>query len=201
MTEPLKRRGDPQVILLAGPNGAGKSTTARSLLKGALAVQEFVNADEVARGLSAFSPERVSLAAGRVMVRRLRELAARRASFGFETTLAGRSFAPWLARLQEAGYMFHLVFLWLRSADVAAARVAERVSLGGHHVPEKAIRRRYAAGILNFFRLYQPAADSWRLYDNSDPGGPRLVAAGGRRRPTRARERVLWEHLRARWTT
>src|SRR5262245_44459100 len=125
----------PSVVILAGPNGAGKSTVAPALLQGPLAVNEFVNADVIARGLSAFDPQSVALAAGRVMRTRLRELAAQRISFAFETTLASRSLAPWLAGLKTDGYHVHLVFLWLPSADFAVDRVAQRVKTGGHAIP------------------------------------------------------------------
>ena len=101
----------PSVVVLAGPNGAGKSTAAPALLQGALGVTEFVNADAIARGLSAFDAERAALPAGRVMLRRLRDLARQRVSFAFETTLASRSFAPWLAELKRDGYSIHIVFL------------------------------------------------------------------------------------------
>ena len=136
----------PSVVILAGPNGAGKSTAAPALLQGALAVDEFVNADVIARGLSAFEPDRVAIAAGRIMLARLDELAAQRVDFAFETTLATRSFAPWLLGLTLSGYDVHLFFLWLSSADLAVARVADRVRAGGHHVPEAVVRRRYSAG-------------------------------------------------------
>lgn len=121
----------PSVVVLAGPNGAGKSTAAPALLHGRLAVEQFVNADEIARGLAGFAPETAAIPAGRIMVARLKELARTRANFAFETTLASRSFAPWLASLVAGGYRFHLVFLWLPSADLAVARVADRVRLGG----------------------------------------------------------------------
>lgn len=113
------------MIVLAGPNGAGKSTIAPALLKGTLGVTEFVNADVIARGLSAFEPERVGIAAGRILLSRLRELAKKQASFAFETTLASRSFAPWVSRLLQNGYSFHLFFLWLASPGFAVNRVAE----------------------------------------------------------------------------
>ncbi len=151
----------PNVVVLAGPNGAGKSTSAPSILKDALGVDEFVNADVIAQGLSGFEPERVGLAAGRIMLARLRELARQRSSFAFETTLASRSFAPWIADLTRTGYQFHLVFLWLPHPDIAVARVAARVRDGGHDVPEETVRRRYEAGLTNFFRLYQPMATTW----------------------------------------
>ena len=171
-----KRR--PHLVVLAGPNGSGKTTIAPRLLKGKLGVSEFVNADLIASGLSVFSPELAAMAAGRVMLARLKELAARRADFAFETTLASRSFAPWIAGLMEAGYRFHLVFLWLSSPDLAVARVADRVRMGGHDVQETTIRRRYRAGLRNFFSLYSPLATSWAMVDNSDAQAFRSIADG-----------------------
>jgi predicted ABC-type ATPase len=169
---------NPHVIVIAGPNGAGKSTTAPMLLKGTLGVTEFVNADVIAQGLSAFQPESAAFHAGRVMLERLHFLAKERVDFAFETTLASRSFTPWIAKLKQSGYTFHLVFLWLPSADFAVARVAERVRVGGHDVPEETIRRRYNKGIENFFQLYRPLSVTWRVYDNSEPSWPRIVADG-----------------------
>ncbi|WP_165246314.1 AAA family ATPase [Paludisphaera soli] len=171
--------GGPNVIVLAGPNGAGKSTLAPPLLRDALAVRHFVNADAIAAGLSAFAPETVAVQAGRIMLARLKDLAAARADFAFETTLATRSFATWLRTLIAAGYEFHLVFLSLPSAELAVARVAGRVSHGGHHVPEEVVRRRHAAGLRNLEELYRPLAASWRVYDNARPAGRRFLRGGG----------------------
>jgi predicted ABC-type ATPase len=168
----------PLIVLLGGCNGAGKSTTAPALLQGPLAVSEFVNADVIARGLSAFHPERTAIDAGRIMLDRLHELAARQVSFAFESTLASRSFVPWIAQLCATGYEFGLLFLWLSNPEHAVARVAERVRLGGHDVPEETIRRRYFGGLRNFFELYQPLANMWRFYENSQPFDPRLIASG-----------------------
>jgi predicted ABC-type ATPase len=161
------REPRPSVVILAGPNGAGKSTVAPALLHDAFGVDEFVNADVIARGLSAFDPDRVAITAGRIMLARLHELAAQRADFAFETTLASRSFAPWLRGLRMSGYDLHLFFLWLSSADLAIARVADRVRMGGHFVPDEVVRRRYLAGIGNFFDLYRPLATTWALYNTS----------------------------------
>ena len=108
------------MVVLAGPNGAGKSTMAAELLVGVLRVSEYVDADVFARILP--RSQAAPLTAGRAMLRRLDELAAARRSFGFETTLASRSFAPWLRDLVKSGYQFHLVFLWLPSAAAAVAR-------------------------------------------------------------------------------
>lgn len=165
----------PNIVILAGPNGAGKSTVAPTLLQGTLAVTEFVDADIIARGLSAFNVESVAIAAGRVMLARLRELARQKVTFAFETTLASRSFVPWLADLKNAGYTVDLIFLWLPSTDFAIQRVLDGVHRGGHAVASETVRRRYRNGVRNFFKSYGPLASTWRLYDSSGPK-PRLVA-------------------------
>lgn len=170
----------PHVIILAGPNGAGKSTTAPLLLRDTFAVDEFVNADAIAYGLSAFAPEKAALDAGKIMLRRLRELAAKKANFAFETTLATRSFAPWLQRISDVGYSTHLMFLTLPDVEFAIQRVAKRVKLGGHAIEEEVIRRRYAAGLRNLFSLYMPVVSSWKIFDNSVPGAPLDIAEGDR---------------------
>ncbi len=192
-----KRPARPSLVVLAGPNGAGESTLAPRLLKGALGVSEFVDADVIARGISAFDPERAAFAAGRAMLARVRALAEQRVSFGFETTLASRSFAPWIARLEKAGYEVHLLSLALPAAEVAVRRVAERVRMGGHSVPETTVRRRYRAGLQNFFRLYRVLATSWRVYENSGAVAPRLVAARRADVVTRITDRRAWEALQA----
>ena len=162
---------------------------------GRLEVTEFVNADTIAAGLSAFQPDSVAIAAGRIMLARMRSLAASRADFAFETTLASRSFAPWLARLQRGGYHVHVLFLWLRTADLAVGRVAERVRHGGHDVPADVVRRRYAAGLRNFFGLYMPIADSWQLLDNSAASGPRPMASGQNREVRLLGDAAAWQQL------
>ncbi len=185
----------PHVIVLAGPNGAGKTTIAPFVLRDVLGVVEFVNADTIASGLAAFAPEQAALEAGSIMHARLRELAARRRDFAFETTLASRSLAPWLAELVRSGYEFRLVFLWLPTADLAVARVADRVKMGGHGVPETTIRRRFRAGLQNFFGLYQPLATAWRLCDNSSAPIMRLIAAGEERTVTQMADAAHWQSI------
>jgi predicted ABC-type ATPase len=170
-----------EIIILAGPNGAGKSTLAPFLLRDWLGLTEFVNADVIASGLSAFEPERAAFEAGRIMLRRLRELVAQRQNFAFETTLATRSYATWLRQLMQEGWHVNLVFIWLDSLELAVQRVAARVAAGGHDIPEATIRRRYDKGIRNFFTLYQELAESWAVYDNSDSSAPQPVAEGERR--------------------
>jgi predicted ABC-type ATPase len=186
----------PGVIVLAGANGAGKSTAAPALLRGKLAVTHFVNADTIAQGLAAYAPETAALEAGRIMLARIRELADSRATFAFETTLASRSLAPWLKDLLTKEYCVHLVFLWLPSADLAVARVADRVQMGGHNIPETTIRRRYRAGLKNFWTLYRPLATTWRVYNNSaETQGPRLLASGSGTATPRVYDAAGWKRF------
>lgn len=186
----------PHIIIIAGPNGAGKSTTAPSLLQGTLGVHEFVNADVIAQGLSAFQPETAAFHAGRIMLERLHFLAKERVNFAFETTLSSRTFAPWIDGLRQKGYDCHSVFLWLPSPEFAIARVQERVRMGGHNVPEDIVRRRYRSGIRNFFNLYQPLTESWRFYNNSDPAGPRMIAAGSGKEVQIIEDLQIWNAIK-----
>ncbi len=183
------------MVVIAGPNGAGKSTTAPELLSRALEVQEFVNADSIAQGLSGLHPESAALAAGRVMLARLRTLAQLRADFAFETTLASRSFAPWLDELRASGYRAHLAFLSLPSVELALVRVAERVRLGGHDVPESVVRRRFSAGLRNFFSIYQRRVDSWQMFDNTSLRGPRRIASGRSGGAVIVEDQATWADL------
>jgi predicted ABC-type ATPase len=183
------------IIAVAGPNGAGKSTTAPSLLKGALKVSEFVNADMIAQELSPSNPEMSAIKAGRIMLKRMHHLADNHVNFAFESTMASRSFAPWIAGLRKTSYFFHMVFLWLPSQEFAINRVAERVRMGGHNVPETTIKRRYRTGLQNFFKLYQPLADTWYFYDNSGKE-PKLVAYGERLSESFVKDEKIWHNIK-----
>ncbi len=187
---------DPQahIIAVAGPNGAGKSTTAPALLKGALKVSEFVNADLIAQELSPSNPEMSAIKAGRIMLKRMHQLADKRVNFAFESTMASRSFTQWITGLRKKGYLFHLVFLWLPSQELAINRVAERVRTGGHNVPEETIKRRYRTGLQNFFRLYRPIADTWYFYDNSIKV-PELIAYGSKTYKPVVNDKELWHNI------
>jgi len=182
----------PQVIVIAGPNGAGKTTLAPFLLRDQLGVLEYVNADPIALGLSGFDPGSVSFEAGRLMLNRLHDLAQQQQTFAFESTLAARSYVHWIDRLRSNGYTFQLMFLWLRSADLAVERVRERVRTGGHDVAEEVIRRRYDAGLRNFWTLYQPLADAWSVYDNSESAKSLPIASGGKEEPFLVRDQDSW---------
>jgi predicted ABC-type ATPase len=166
MNQPARER-PPTVYVIAGPNGAGKTTFAAKFLPDFVDCRQFLNADLIASGLSPFAPETQNLRAGRLLLERIKELAAVEEDFGFETTLSGRTYARLLAELRQAGYRVALFFLWLPNADLAVLRVANRVRQGGHAVPVADVRRRFAAGLRNFFRLYRPLVDAWWLYDAS----------------------------------
>lgn len=185
----------PHVVIIAGPNGAGKSTAAPKLLRDYLGISEFVNADVIAQGMSGFDPAGVAIQAGRVMLARLHELAQQRISFALETTLAAKSYANWLRELRSNGYQSHLQFLWLPSPDAAIARVADRVSRGGHSVPEETIRRRYVLGLRNLCRIYMPLVDTWTVFDNSEPHGYEIVAMQIRGEPIAVVVPHIWNSI------
>jgi predicted ABC-type ATPase len=156
-----------RILIIAGPNGAGKTTFARTYLPNEGGCLNFINADLIAAGLSPFQPEAAAVAAGRIMLSEIARLFGERASFAFETTLAGRGYARQIPRWQAAGYRVELIFLKLRSVRLAQQRVRARVRAGGHSIPPQVIRRRYHAGWENFENLYRALVDRWRLYDNS----------------------------------
>ena len=166
------------LYIIGGPNGAGKTTASYSVLPKILHCREFVNADEIARGLSPFNPESVAIEAGRMMLSRIAELLRRNESFSIETTLSTRSYFRLIEKAHQQGYEVTLLYFWLKTPEQAIERVAERVSKGGHNIPRDIIIRRYYEGIDNLFRIYMPIVDTWLLVDNSIT--PRsIIATGG----------------------
>jgi len=157
-----------EIIILGGPNGAGKTSAAPLFIKRYAGSQEFVNADEIARGLSPFNAERAAIAAGRLMIARMNELVRREQSFVVETTCSGRANLNLFKRCKTDGWRISLLFLWLPSPQMAISRVARRVTEGGHFVPDDVVTRRYWAGLQNLRRLYLPLADVAAVYDNTD---------------------------------
>jgi len=184
----------PDVIVISGANGAGKSTLAPYLLRDTLKIVEFVNADTIALGLSAFAPEAAAFEAGRIMLTRLNELAEKKDDFAFETTLATLSYVRRINILQSQGYHFQLIYLWLKTADLAVARVRERVRMGGHDIPKETIRRRYERGLRNFFDIYQSLADAWKVYDASAVELEK-VAYGDKLSGTTVVDEALWKKI------
>ncbi|MCA1588892.1 MAG: zeta toxin family protein [Acidobacteria bacterium] len=185
----------PDVIVIAGPNGAGKSTLAPALLRDTLYILEYVNADTIAEGLSAFAPEDASFDAGRVMLGRLHELAEEQKDFAFETTLASRFYAAWLRELKGKGYRTSLIFLWLDSVELAIERVQTRVRSGGHSIPEDTIRRRYDRGRKNLFDLYLTVLDSWRIFDATG-AVPKEIARYTKAKGETVVNRDIWNRIK-----
>jgi predicted ABC-type ATPase len=157
----------PIVYIIGGCNGAGKTTLAYTLLPEFLQCNEYVNADAIANGLSAFNQEAVAFDAGRIMLSRIKDLFREKSSFAFETTMASRTFIPLLKEALAAGYEVRLVYVWLMSPDLAVQRVLIRKQSGGHDIPEDVIRRRYVTGRNNFINLYMPLSEDWQIVDNS----------------------------------
>lgn len=155
----------PILFVIGGCNGAGKTTFARRLLPGE-GVHLFLNADEIARGLSPLKPELAAFRAGRLLLEEARRLVAERKSFGLESTLSGRTYERMLLDAKAAGFVISLHFLVVPSAEVSIRRVAQRVRKGGHHVPDEAIRRRFKRSVENFLEVYLPLADEWKVWDN-----------------------------------
>lgn len=169
----------PQLYIISGCNGAGKTTASYTILPELLQCREFVNADEIARGISPFNAEGVAIEAGRIMLARIKELVEAGVDFAFETTLAGRAYVTLIREARQRGYTVTLIFFWLNSPELAADRVAQRVAAGGHAIAENVIRRRYAAGIRNLFLRYMKEVDFWILVDNS-VSPLKVVAEGGK---------------------
>ena len=185
----------PNLYIIAGPNGAGKTTASFNLLPDVLHCPNFVNADEIARGLSPFAPELVTFQAGRIMLQRIDELLPQKVDFAIETTLATRSYVNLVHHAQTLGYKVHLIFFFLENEEQAIKRVAQRVSNGGHNIPEDDIRRRFKRGIYNLIHLYLPICDSVLVYNNAH-GEAILVAKRGRSEgKIQIYEQEMWNQL------
>lgn len=189
----------PNVIVIAGPNGAGKSTLAPDLLKKHFSDAPFINADAIAEELTSSKTSR-QIAAGRIMLRRMHERANARETFAFETTLSARTYHRFLQDLKQRGYIIQIAYLWLRDVELSIARVAERVRVGGHNIPEATIRRRFDRGRDNFVTLYLPLADAWRLYDAS-ADEPQLIASGDKIEGSVIFNEDLWKEVTKRTKT
>lgn len=184
----------PNLYIIAGPNGAGKTTASYNLLPEMLHCTNFVNADEIARGLSPFAPSEVAVQAGRLMLQRIDELLPQKVDFAIETTLATRSYVHLVHRAQALGYKVHLIFFCLENEEQAIERVAQRVSNGGHNIPETDIRRRFKRGIHNLIHLYLPICDRvYVLNNNSVPA--RLIVQKTPNRQLQIFDKDFWEQI------
>ena len=168
---------EKNLYIISGCNGAGKTTASYSVLPKLLDCKQFVNADEIAKGLSPFCPESVAIQAGKLMLLRIEELLTADETFSIETTLATRSYSELVKRAQGKGYKVTLLYFWLSSPELAVERVARRVSEGGHNIPKDVIYRRYEKGLKNLFDIFIPIVDSWMIVDNGVE--PREIIAKG----------------------
>lgn len=178
MQKPIEgSMAEKNLYIISGCNGAGKTTASYSVLPTLLDCKQFVNADEIAKGLSPFCPESVAIQAGKLMLLRIEELLASDETFSIETTLATRSYSELVKRAQEKGYKVTLLYFWLNSPELAVERVARRVREGGHNIPKDVIYRRYEKGLKNLFNIFIPIVDSWMIVDNGVE--PREIIAKG----------------------
>lgn len=185
------------LYIIAGCNGAGKTTASYTVLPEILQCDEFVNADEIARGLSPFKPENAGIQAGRLMLHQIQRLLKSGKTFAIETTLSTRSYKNLINQARNLGYSVVLLFFWLETEDLAVKRVERRVREGGHHIPVNVIRRRYAAGLKNFFNIFKQTVDQWMLIDNSS--NPFQIIAEGSDGEERIKNHNLWHDLKSKY--
>lgn len=186
-----------KLYIIAGCNGAGKTTASYYVLPEFLQCDEFVNADEIARGLSPFNPEKTGIQAGHLMLRRIHYLIETGQTFAIETTLTTRSYKNLIFDAREKGYSIVLLFFWLESQDLAVERVERRVMEGGHHIPVDVIRRRYTNGLKNFFNIFRETVDQWMLINNSN--SPFEILAKGFEGEERIKNDALWHDLKSKY--
>jgi predicted ABC-type ATPase len=195
---PAEPESRPHAVIVAGPNGAGKSTLAPRLLAQEFGIHIYVNADVIAQGLAGFDPASAAIRAGRIMHERVMELRAERASFAVESTISGLSLQRVVRDLDASGYSTLLVYLWLPDSDLAVERVANRVRLGGHDVPEADVRRRFHRSLANFESVYRRITHEWRVYHALRPlDDPelRLIARGVGEATSAIMDRDAWEQI------
>lgn len=183
-----------KIFMISGPNGAGKTTTAMSFISSEM-IDEFINADDIARGLAPLHPESMALTASKLLLKRLKELLEAKKNFAFETTGAGTNYIRHLKQAQEIGYEIYLLFLWLPSPDLAIERVATRVKQGGHNIPEDMIRRRYFAGIKNLVKHYLPLANRALILDNSIAGSNKIIVRKYLDHDFKIEEPNIWKEI------
>lgn len=182
-----------KLYIVAGCNGAGKTTASYTVLPEILDCKEYVNADEIARGLSPFQPEKMALEAGRAMLKRIDDLLRQKKQFAFETTLASRAFVQTIDKAKKMGYETTILFFWLNSVNLAINRVSTRVKEGGHNIPRTVIRRRYGRGLKNFFQLYQNRVDNWIFLCNF--GNPYKAIAQSIKGEKIIFDKTVWKNI------
>lgn len=186
-----------RLYIIGGCNGAGKTTASYTILPEILDCKEFVNADEIAKGLSPFQPDKANIEAGKLMLAKIKKLLKQEHNFAFESTLSSRIFMNLVKEAQKKGYNVTILFFWLSSPDLAVFRVKNRVKEGGHNIPEDVILRRYERGLYNFFNLYLPVVNNWFLINNS--GAPYEVIAEGFDHEIVVGNKNIWQTLKRKY--
>ena len=185
----------PKFVMLGGPNGSGKSTMAPIVVRDVWGIKRFLNADTIARGLAAYDPDLAAVSAGRAMLQECDRLTEQRQDFAIETTLSGRGWAARLkGPLKDGDYRTHLAFVYINAPGINIQRVASRVAIGGHHIPDEDVRRRHQRALNNFFRIFRPLVQSWEVYDNTGEE-PRLIASQQQGQDVLATDDVEWRRL------
>ena len=182
------------MFIIAGPNGAGKTTLSYTILPDIFHCDEFINADEIAKGISPLNPEKAKLRSGRIMLQRIHELLKSGDSFAFETTLATKTHQSLVKRAQEMNYVVVLLFLTLDSIELAIQRVETRVIEGGHNIPNDIIARRFINGLRYFFDIYVTLVNQWILVDNSTEKFEFI--AEGSMNSVFIKNKTKWNHLK-----
>ncbi|MGY6521849.1 MAG: zeta toxin family protein [Mongoliitalea sp.] len=185
-----------RLYIIAGCNGAGKTTASYTILPEILSCKEFVNADEIAKGISPFQPEKAGIEAGRLMLKRINKLLEAGENFAFETTLSTRSYVNFVEKAKSFNYHVTCLFFYLDSPELAISRVKTRVNEGGHNIPEDVIKRRYKSGIENFFSLFMNKVDNWLFVNNS--GDSYEIIAEGSGIKVAVYNNKLWDKLKNR---
>lgn len=190
-----KIKKTPNLFIISGCNGAGKTTASFTVLPETLACMEFLNADEMARGLSPLNPDKAAMEAGRMLIKKMDKLIQLKTDFAVETTLATKIYTKTIETAKSYGYKVTLVFFWLDSVDLAIERVKTRVNEGGHNVPETTIIRRYYSGLKNLFNLYIPISDYWMIFDNSKIHS-KLIAEGYTNKTIDIKNNIIYDTLK-----
>ena len=186
-----------KLYIIAGCNGAGKTTASYTILPEILDCKEFVNADEIAKGISPFQPDKAGIEAGRYLLIRINKLVESGENFAFETTLSTKSYVQFILKAKRLGYQVTCLFFWLNSEELAISRVKTRIEEGGHSIPEDVIRRRYTRGLKNFFNLFLPKFDNWLLVNNSGPNYE--IVADGSATETNLHDSTLWNTIKQKY--
>ena len=186
----------PDLYIIAGCNGAGKTTASFTILPEMLNCDEFINADEIARGISPLNPEKAAIESGKLMLKKIKLLIEKKEDFAFESTLSPRTFTNTINQAKKNGYKITLIYFWLNSVELAYKRVEMRVLEGGHNVPKQTIKRRYFMGLKNLFNMYIPICDYWMIFDNSQKNASMLIAEGLTNRKLSIKKNHIFELLK-----